>query len=92
MAVPTWSQLTFLTGPQQTKAAEFAAIGQAFALWKSGKGPKPSLSGVTYSQTKAADGLLRDLGSLIGPAKVGIDFAREEYRKEALVALEAANP
>lgn len=91
MAV-TWSQLTFLTAPQQTKLAEFASIGNAFALWKQGKGPAPNISGVTQSQAKAADNQLRDLGSLVGPARVGIQYAKEQNEAAALAAYQAANP
>ncbi len=92
MAVPTWSQLTFLTAPQQTKAAEFAAIGNAYSLWKQQKGPKPDISGVTQSQAKAADSALRDLGSLVGPARVGIQYVKEVNEAAALAAYQAANP
>ena len=92
MAVPTWSQLTFLTTNQQTKLAEFAAIGSALGAWRAGKGPAPNISGVTYSQAKAGDAALRDLGSLIGPAKVGIEYIRQLKRDQALVDFDAANP
>lgn len=92
MAVPTWSQLTFLTGPQQTKAAEFAAYGAAYSLWKAGKGPPPNPGTLTHSQAKAADALLRDLGTLIGPAIVGIRAFREANRDQALADFETSNP
>lgn len=90
--IVTWSQLTFLSAAQQTKASEFAAIGNAYALWQQGRGPKPNISSVTQSQAKAADGLLRDLGALIGPAHVGIKYVIDTNRDAALVAYEAANP
>ena len=92
MAIPTWSQLTFLTGPQQTKAAQFAAIGEAVALWRAGNGPVPDTSAVTYSQAKAAESVLKDLGSLVGPAQLGIRFMREKSQNQALADYEAANP
>ncbi len=92
MAVPTWSQLTFLTANQQTKAAQFASIGQACALWKSGKGPQPDTSAVTYPQARGADLILRDLGSLVGPAKVGIQYVMELHAAEVKAADDAANP
>jgi hypothetical protein len=92
MAVPTWSQLTFLSAGQQAKAAEFAAIGAAYALFRSGRGPKPDISGVTYSQAKAAEAILRDLGALVIPAQMGIRYVREVEKQTALDALEAANP
>lgn len=92
MAIPTWSQLTFLTAGQQTKAAQFADIGQQWALYQAGKGPLPDLSPVTYSQAKAAEGLMKDLGSLVGPCQIGIRYVREVVQKQALADLESANP
>jgi hypothetical protein len=92
MAVPTWSQLTFLTGPQQTQAAAYATLGNAIALWRSGKGPKPDISAFSYQSSKTADGLLRDLATLTGPAKMGIEYVYKIRRQENLDALDAANP
>jgi hypothetical protein len=92
MAIPTWSQLTFLTAAQQSKAAEFATIGQAYTLWQSGRGPKPDISGVTQSQAKTADGLLRDLITLVGPAQQGIKYVKQVNEQIALDAYQAANP
>lgn len=92
MAVPTWSQLTFLTAGQQSKAADFAAIGAAFVLFQQGKGPAPDTSAVTYSQAKAAEALLRDLITLVGPAQAGIKYVREQSQKAALAANEVSNP
>lgn len=92
MATPTWNQLTFLTAAQQTKAADFASIGIAWALWKNNEGPKPDLSAVTQSQAKAADVLLRSLIDLVGPAQAGIKYARSEFETQALAAFQAANP
>lgn len=91
MAV-TWSQLTFLTAGQQSKAADFAAIGAALALYQSGKGPLPDLSAVTQSQAKAADALLRNLIDLVGPAQTGIKYAKATFEAQALAAFQAANP
>ncbi len=92
MAVPTWSQLTFLSGAQQTQAAAYATLGNAYALWKAGKGPKPDISAFTFGNAKTAGGLLRDLGTLVGPAQVGIRYVLETRRQENLDALDAANP
>jgi hypothetical protein len=92
MAVPTWSQLTFLTGPQQAKAAEFAAIGNAYSLYLGHKGPLPDLSGVTQSQAKTARALLKDLGTLVGPAEVGIKYATTTFEAAAMAEYQAENP
>ncbi len=91
MAV-TWDQLTFLTAGQQAKAAQFATIGQAVALFRAGLGPAPDLSAVTQSQSKAAEVLLAQLVALIGPAQVGIRYSRDVFEAAALAAFQQANP
>jgi len=88
----TWSQLTFLSAAQQTKAQQFADIGNAYALYQQGKGPLPDLSLVTQSQAKAADALLRDLMTTVGPAQAGIKYAKSVFEAAALAAFQAANP
>ncbi len=86
MAV-TWDQLTFLTPAQQTKAAQFAVIGQAVTAFQT-----PDLSTVTQSQAKAAEALLRTLIDLVGPAQIGIHYARKTFEDAALKAFQDANP
>ncbi len=90
--VVTWDQLTFLTAGQQAKAAQFATIGQAYALFQQGKGPLPDLSTVTQSQAKAADAILRTLIDLVGPAQAGIKYAKATFEAAALKAFQDANP
>lgn len=92
MATPTWDQFTFLTPAQQNKAAQFEAIGIAWTLWKQGKGPPPDYSTVTYSQTKAADAMLRSAIDRLGPAQRGVNLAKAKYEADALAAYQAANP
>jgi hypothetical protein len=88
MAVPTWSQLTFLTAQQQTKMAQMAVEGAKVNV----RGPLPDLTNITYSQVKGARQALRELHDLIGPTLRLINYATEFYQKKAVSDFDAANP
>lgn len=92
MAVPTWSQLTFLTGPQQAIAAQFETYGKALSAWKGSGSPKPSQGTLTYSQAKAAEKLFKDLGTLLSPALLGIREVKDNATAQAVSDFDAANP
>jgi hypothetical protein len=82
-----WDDFNNLTAGQKAKAAQFAAIGEALAA-----GTAPDLSSVTYSQAKAADLILRDMQTLVGPAIAGIKYVKKVSQAEAIAAFDAANP
>jgi ABC-type cobalamin transport system ATPase subunit len=97
MAVPTWSQFTFLSAAQQAKAEQLSEIGRALQLmdWKPRPGQPvnpPDISGVTYSQVKAAEVFLKELETFLTPAALAVVYIRRKKQAEQLAALEAANP
>lgn len=91
MTVPTWNQLTFLTAPQQATGAALAIKGQEYIEWKNRRGPKPDMSGFTSPQLRIANGLFKDLETLLSPARIAIQLTLEE-RQDAVVAAWKAEP
>lgn len=89
MATPTWSQLTFLTTPQQTKLAQMAAEGAKIGVRGA---PPPDLTNITWSQVKEARRVFRELHDLINNAERLIAYAIEFYRTKAANDADAANP
>lgn len=78
---------TFLTNAQKTKAAEFAAIGEALKT-----NPNPDISGVTYSQMRSAEAKMRELQTLIGPAMRGLKHVKDKMEADAVQTYKNANP
>lgn len=84
----TWSQLTFLTAPQQALAAQFEAVGRAIT----NQNQHPPIGTLTLQQAKAADRLFRELMDLVGPAMRGAKEVAERRYAENKAAFDAANP
>jgi hypothetical protein len=84
----TWDQLTFLTGPQQTLAAQFAAVGAAMT----NTNPHPPIGALTLSQAKSAEAKLRELHNLVGPAIRGVQEVKARLYDANKASFDAANP
>jgi hypothetical protein len=85
----TWDDFStaFLNAGAKAKAQEFAAIGEALKT-----NPTPNISGVTYSQMRAADAKMREMNTLIGPAMRGIAYVKKKMEDAATQAFKDANP
>lgn len=85
----TWDDFStaFLSAAAKTKAQEFAAIGNALRT-----NATPDISGVTYSQMRAADAKMRELHTLVGPALLGLKYVKEKMEAAALQSYKDANP
>jgi hypothetical protein len=84
----TWSQLTFLTAPQQALAAQFEAVGRAIT----DRVPHPPIGTLTLQQAKAAERLFRELMDLVGPAMRGANEVADRHYAANKAAFDAANP
>jgi hypothetical protein len=84
----TWDDFNNLTAAQKTKAAQFAAIGNALRPGA----PPPDTSMVTYSQAKAALALVQDIKDLVEPALRGAQYVRTVGQNQAVASFDQANP